>query len=131
MALSPKDQKWLDDHEDQLPQMNRGGKVGRRPILYLDQVSPERFSVIRTVQDGESSSQSTTYAAAESLFIHAVKMAGLSAIEVYVLSRRAAGLKQREIAEETGIARPNVTRMMTRILQKIKEAPGITGKEPK
>jgi|GEM_PF-6251910 len=129
--LSPKDQKWLDDHEDQLPQMNRGGKVGRRPILYLDQVSPERFSVIRTVQDGESSSQSTTYAAAESLFIHAVKMAGLSAIEVYVLSRRAAGLKQREIAEETGIARPNVTRMMTRILQKIKEAPGITGKEPK
>jgi len=129
--LSPKDQKWLDDHEDQLPQMNRGGKGGRRPILYLDQVSPERFSVIRTVQDGESSSQSTTYAAAESLFIHAVKMAGLSAIEVYVLSRRAAGLKQREIAEETGIARPNVTRMMTRILQKIKEAPGITGKEPK
>ena len=131
MSLSPKDQKWLDDHEDQLPQMNRGGKVGRRPILYLDQVSPERFSVIRTVQDGESSSQSTTYAAAESLFIHAVKMAGLSAIEVYVLSRRAAGLKQREIAEETGIARPNVTRMMTRILRKIKEAPGITGKEPK
>ena len=35
-------------------------------------------------------------------------MAGLSAIEVYVLSRRAAGLKQREIAEETGMKRQNV-----------------------
>ena len=122
MALSPKDQKWLDDHEDQLPRMDRGGKVGRRPILYLDQVSPERFSVIRTVQDGESSSQSTTYAAAESLFIHAVKMAGLSAIEVYVLSRRAAGLKQREIAEETGMKRQNVDRMLHRTFRKFRKA---------
>lgn len=129
--LSPKDKKWLDDHEDQLPQMNRGGKVGRRPMLYLGQLSPERFSVIRTVQDDGPTPQPTTYAAAESLLIHAVKMARLSAIEVYVLSRRAAGLKHREIAEETGIARPNITRMMTRIIQKIKEAPGITPSEPK
>lgn len=110
------------DHEDQLPRMDRGGKVGRRPILYLDQVSPERFSVIRTVQDDGPTPQPTTYAAAESLLIHAVKMARLSAIEVYVLSRRAAGLKQREIAEETGMKQQNVNRMLHRTLGKLRKA---------
>ena len=118
--LSPKDQKWLDDHEDQLPRMDRGGKVGRRPILYLDQVSPERFSVIRTVQDDGPTPQPTTYAAAESLLIHAVKMARLSAIEVYVLSRRAAGLKQREIAIEIKATRQYVSQILISAIQKIK-----------
>lgn len=78
--------------------------------------------MIRTVQDDGPTPQPTTYAAAESLLIHAVKMARLSAIEVYVLSRRAAGLKQREIAEETGMKQQNVNRMLHRTLGKLRKA---------
>lgn len=78
--------------------------------------------MIRTVQDDGPTPQPTTYAAAESLLIHAVKMARLSAIEVYVLSRRAAGLKQREIAEETGMKRQNVGRMLHRTFGKLRKA---------
>lgn len=127
--LSPKDQKWLDDHEDQLPRMDRGGKVGGSKISYLEELIPERIGGMSV--DPASALSDAPYQVAESLLIHAVKMARLSAIEVYVLSRRAAGLKQREIAEETGIARPHITRMMVRIIRKIKEAPGTTVREPK
>ena len=120
MALSPKDQKWLDDHEDQLPQMNRGGKVGGSKISYFEELIPERIGGMSV--DPAPVLSDAPYQVAESLLIHAVKMARLSAIEVYVLSRRAAGLKQREIAEETGMKQQNVNRMLHRTLGKLRKA---------
>jgi predicted XRE-type DNA-binding protein len=104
--------------------MDRGGKVGGSKISYFEELIPERIGGMSV--DTASALSDAPYQAAESLLIHAVRMARLSAIEVYVLSRRAAGLKQREIAEETGIAQPNVARMITRIIQKIKETTYIT-----
>jgi len=118
--LSPKDQKWLDDHEDQLPRMDRGGKVGRSRISYFEELIPERIGGMSV--DPAPVLSDAPYQVAESLLIHAVKMARLSAIEVYVLSRRAAGLKQREIAEETGMKQQNVNRMLHRTLGKLRKA---------
>lgn len=118
--LSPKDQKWLDDHEDQLPRMDRGGKVGGSKISYFEELIPERIGGMSV--DPAPVLSDAPYQVAESLLIHAVKMARLSAIEVYVLSRRAAGLKQREIAEETGMKRQNVGRMLHRTFGKLRKA---------
>lgn len=129
MALSPKDQKWLDDHEDQLPQMNRGGKVGGSKISYFEELIPERIGGMSV--DPAPVLSDAPYQVAESLLIHAVKMARLSAIEVYVLSRRAAGLKQREIAEETGIAQPHISRMMSAIIRKLRQPPHTNKRKPK
>lgn len=129
MALSPKDQKWLDDHEDQLPRMDRGGKVGRSRISYFEELIPERIGGMSV--DPAPVLSDAPYQAAESLLIHAVRMAGLSAIEVYVLSRRAAGLKQREIAEETGIAQPHISRMMSAIIRKLRQSPHTNKRKPK
>jgi predicted XRE-type DNA-binding protein len=129
LALSPKDQKWLDDHEDQLPRMDRGGKVGGSKISYFEELIPERIGGMSV--DPAPVLSDAPYQAAESLLIHAVRMARLSAIEVYVLSRRAAGLKQREIAEETGIARPHIARMMSAIIRKLRQSPRTNKRKPK
>jgi hypothetical protein len=118
LALSPKDQKWLDDHEDQLPQMNRGGKVGGSKISYFEELIPERIGGMSV--DPAPVLSDAPYQVAESLLIHAVKMARLSAIEVYVLSRRAAGLKQREIAIEIKATRQYVSQTLISAIQKIK-----------
>lgn len=120
MSLPPEAQKWLDEHEDQLPRMDRGGKVGRSRIAYFEELIPERIGSM-TVEPIPVVS-GAPYQAAESLLIHAVRMARLSAIEVYVLSRRTAGLKQREIAEETGMKRQNIDRMLHRTLGKLHKA---------
>ena len=117
--LSPKDQKWLDDHEDQLPRMDRGGKVGRSRISYFEELIPERIGGMSV--DPAPVLSDAPYQAAESLLIHVVKMAGLSPIEVYVLSRIAAGLKHREIAKEIGVSRSWVTKMLNGSIARIWE----------
>jgi len=108
--------------------MDRGVKVGRSKISYFEELIPERLSGMSVEHDPVFVAP---YQAAESLLIHAVKMARLSAIEVYVLSRRAAGLKQREIAEETGIAQPHISRMMSAIIRKLRQSPHTNKRKPK
>lgn len=119
MALSPKDQKWLDDHEDQLPQMNRGGKVGRSRISYFEELIPERLPGLRTGFDDGNDAPVGYHGSGEMSLVEAYRMAGLTAIEVFVLARRFSGLKQREIAEELELSREYIRDVAKRAIKKL------------
>lgn len=117
--LSPKDQKWLDDHEDQLPRMDRGGKVGRSRISYFEELIPERLPGLRTGFDDGNDAPVGYHGSGEMSLVEAYRMAGLTAIEVFVLGRRFSGLKQREIAEEIGTDTPHTCRIIKRAIKKL------------
>ena len=119
MKLSPKDQKWLDEHEHLLPDMRQGERVGRKKITYFEELQAERLSPLQTGYDDDAMSPIGSYACAETLFRVAVRV--LRPIEAFVLSRMCAGLKQREIAKETGIRRPNIARMIKGAIQKLQK----------
>ncbi len=51
-----------------------------------------------------------------------VRTGKLSAMELYVLSLRAAGWKQREIAKQVRIAQPHISRMLARSIRKMRKA---------
>ena len=120
MNLSPKDQKWLADNEHLLPRMDRGEKIGRKRVVYFDELIPERLSGLRTGCESESFAPIGSHAIHETLFQVASRV--LSPIEAFVLSRMCSGLKQREIAKETGIDQRHITRIIKRAIHKIRKA---------
>ena len=119
MTLPKEAAEWLEKHEELLPRMDAGGKVGRRHILYLEELLPERLSSLRTGFDTDSNAPIGGYAVSQTFFAIAVR--ALKPIEAYVLSRMCAGLKQREIAIETGIAQPNIVRMIRKSIKKMQK----------
>lgn len=119
MSLPPEAQKWLDDHEDQLPRMDRGGKVGRSKISYFEELIPERLPGLRTGFDDGNDAPVGYHGSGEISLVKAYEMAGLTAIEVFVLARRFSGLKQREIAEEVGLSREYIRDITKRAIKKL------------
>jgi DNA-binding NarL/FixJ family response regulator len=122
LKLSPKDQEWLDQHEMELPSLERGERIGRRRITYFEELIPERLSALRTGYDNEDDIPIGSYAVSQTLLGIAVQKANLSAMEIYVLSRVSAGLKQREIAHEVNFSQPHITRIIKSSLLKLRKS---------
>lgn len=126
--LTKPEKRWLQMHERLLPKMTDGQRINGDPIIYMGTALPDWIGGIRgSSRSGGRPERKAHHNPGLILFNRAVQRAQLTAIEAYVLSRRCAGARQREIAAELDVRRQYVSQVEATAKIKLKSAVGGPG----